>query len=230
MPQTPDVTIMFTDVVGSTAILDRLGDEHGATLLRRHLSALRTVALRHRGTVIKSLGDGLMLTFADAHAATACAAAMQREVQRHRLADAHARDLQIRVGIHRGSVMREGDDCFGKNVVIASRLCDACPAGEVLISADVRALLRADVAPSRDLGTVLLRGIDRPIEAARLHWQLTADETISVGTATRLGHFPLTHLRTDQLAAILLPTCDSGSATALTAAVTARLSDAVRAS
>lgn len=227
MPQTPDVTIVFTDVVGSTELLDRLGDEQGAAVLRRHLNALRALAADHRGTVVKSLGDGLMLTFPDARSATACAAAMQREVQRQRSAEPNARTLQMRIGMHRGPVMRDGDDCFGTNVVIASRLCDRCPAGEVLISAEVRADVSAELAPSRELAAVTLRGISRPVQAARLHWQVTADDTVP---AMRAGRFPVTRLRAGQLAAILPPTCDNGSATALTAAVTERLSAAVRAS
>lgn len=196
MPHTPDATLMFTDVVGSTELLDRLGDERGGALLRHHLDILRGAAARHRGQVIKSLGDGLMLTFPNAQSAAACAAAMQRDVLSHRVDAADAGGLQMRIGIHHGPVVRDGDDYFGRHVVIASRLCDSCPAGEVLISAEVRELLCPETAPCRDAGALNLRGITQPVQTAELHWQVTAesDGTDARG-AYRVGRFPLTRIR-----------------------------------
>jgi len=83
MTSTTRVTIMFTDIVGSTALLERLGDQAGTELLRSHFAILRRAIAAHGGREVKALGDGHMVVFTDPASATACAAAMQRGVVRH---------------------------------------------------------------------------------------------------------------------------------------------------
>lgn len=179
MPQTQNMTIMFTDVVGSTELLDRLGDELAGSLLRRHFGMLRAAAIRHGGREVKSLGDGLMLVFDDPRAAATCAAAMQRDVLRHRTGEVEGRGLRMRIGVHRGSVQRDANDYFGKNVVIAKRLCDICTAGQVLVSDAVRAVLCAETTPYADCGMLALRGITEPVCIAELQWQEATAESDS---------------------------------------------------
>lgn len=122
------VAVLFTDVVGSTELLDRLGDEAANQLRRRHFALLRSTIGDHEGREVKSLGDGLMVVFGSARAAVACALAMQRAV-------AACQDpLVLRIGIAAGEVLREDDDYFGRPVIVARRLCDAGRGGEVLVS------------------------------------------------------------------------------------------------
>ena len=73
-------TILFTDLVGSTRMLDRLGDQAGDELLRRHFGILRQAVAAHHGREVKNLGDGLMVTFDDPASGAACAASMQRAI------------------------------------------------------------------------------------------------------------------------------------------------------
>ena len=115
-PSSEVLTVLFTDVVGSTELLTRLGDDRADALRRSHFATLRAAIAEHRGREVKSLGDGLMVAFASARDAVACAAAMQRAVSEE--PDA----LGLRIGIDAGEPIYEDDDLFGTPVVIATPL------------------------------------------------------------------------------------------------------------
>src|SRR5919202_1061411 len=90
------VTILFTDLVGSTALFDRRGDEAAEAVLRAHLADLRRLVDEHGGREVKSTGDGLMVAFASAVAAVRCAIAMQRATT------GDPSGLAVRIGIDAG--------------------------------------------------------------------------------------------------------------------------------
>ncbi len=118
------LTVLFTDAVASTQALARLGDERFGVVQRAHLELLRTAVAAHEGREVKSLGDGLMVTFGGAADALACAVAMQQAVE----ASARRGDdgLPLRVGVALGDVDVAGDgDCHGTAVVEAARVCAA---------------------------------------------------------------------------------------------------------
>lgn len=115
------VTVMFTDVVGSTATRARVGEDAAEALRVMHDEVLTEAIGSNGGQVVKHLGDGLMATFASAAGAVAAAVVMQQELDlRNRRSEGER--LQIRVGISIGDVTFEGDDCFGLPVVEAQRL------------------------------------------------------------------------------------------------------------
>jgi len=156
-------TFLFTDVVGSTALLDRLGEHVAHAFRRRHFALLRGVIQEHAGTEVKSLGDGLMVAFTDARAAVACAVAMQRAV-------AMSRDpMTLRIGIDLGEAVREQDDFFGRPVIVARRLCDAAQGGQVVVSEAVRRLAGPPSAHAfAPLGALALKGLSDPVSATAL--------------------------------------------------------------
>jgi len=167
--QEPEVlTVLFTDLVGSTALLSKLGDDAADHVRRSHFTLLRGVIGEHRGREVKSLGDGLMVAFASARDAVACAAAMQRAVGEQ------ADRLELRVGIDAGEPIHEGADLFGTPVVVARRLCDAAEGGQVLVSDVVRLLAgrRLDLA-LESIGPVPLKGLDEPVVAHAVRWRAT---------------------------------------------------------
>ena len=124
MDQESDVlTVLFTDLVGSTSLLSALGDDAADELRRAHFSVLREAIASHRGREIKNLGDGLMVSFSSAREAVACGAAMQAAVS------SRPDRLELRVGIDAGEPINENGDLFGTPVVVARRLCDAATAG-----------------------------------------------------------------------------------------------------
>ena len=171
MTSTARVTIMFTDIVGSTALLERLGDQAGTQLLRRHFGILRRAVAAHGGREVKSLGDGLMVVFSDPAAATACAAAMQRGIVRHNL-NGSSTALGLRVGLHSGEALLESGDYYGIPVVIAKRLCDLCTAGQVMVSEAVNGVFDGDRFD--EIGPLNLKGISSPVRAASMRWTESA--------------------------------------------------------
>jgi class 3 adenylate cyclase/DNA-binding CsgD family transcriptional regulator/tetratricopeptide (TPR) repeat protein len=159
------ITFLFTDLVGSTELLERLGDDDAETLRRTHFRILREAVTAAGGQEVKNLGDGLMVAFESAVAAVDCAVAIQRAVQRHNRGHP-ARRLEVRVGLHVGEPIRDEDDYFGHTVVVAKRLCDAAAGGQILASDLVRGLVgsrsRFHFEP---VGPLALKGLAEPLAA-----------------------------------------------------------------
>lgn len=166
-----DVTVLFTDIVGSTELLDRHGDDAAHELRRRHFELLRDAVRDHGGREVKSLGDGLMVVFDGPEIAGDAALAMQRAV-------AVGDDgLELRVGIAVGETVREDDDYFGRPVIIARRLCDAAGAGEILVSGTVRDFAPDSPVACDRLDPILLKGLSEPIAPTRLRLRELAVES-----------------------------------------------------
>jgi adenylate cyclase len=126
------VTVMFSDIEGSTELNHRLGDRGWVQLLARHDRILTRAIERHGGQVVKTQGDGFMVAFAEAGEAVAAACDIQRalaEVGRGKLAG-----VQVRIGAHRGSAVHRDGDLFGRNVAYAARVAAEADGGEVLVS------------------------------------------------------------------------------------------------
>ena len=158
------VTLLFTDVVNSTELLARLGDDRADAVRRSHFVALREAIAEHNGREVKTMGDGFMVVFASAVDALGCAVAIQQA--------ASSREVEVRVGLHVGEPTRDGDDYFGTPVVVASRLCDAAAGGQILTSDLVRALVgtRGDFG-FHDAGYLALKGLTEPVAAWEVAWQ-----------------------------------------------------------
>jgi DNA-binding SARP family transcriptional activator/class 3 adenylate cyclase len=167
---TGTVTLLFTDQVGSTETLQRLGDEEGERLRRAHFGLLREAAAMHGGEEVKNLGDGLMVAFVSAVDAVVCAITMQQAVDRAAASGELA--FAVRIGLNVGEPIRDEGDYFGTPVVIAKRLCDAGAPGQILASALVRALIgtRGGFA-YRALGAVALKGVADPVPACEVIWE-----------------------------------------------------------
>jgi tetratricopeptide (TPR) repeat protein len=165
------VTVLFTDVVNSTELLTRLGDDRAEAVRRAHFATLRDAIEQHHGREVKTMGDGFMVVFASAVDALACAVAIQQS--------ASNRDVEMRVGLHVGEPMRDGDDYFGTPVVVASRLCDAAGAGQILTSDLVHALVgtRGEFT-FVDAGYLPLKGLSEPVATWEVAWQPIGGDTL----------------------------------------------------
>lgn len=162
-------TVLFTDIVGSTELIDHVGEKAAHEIRQRHFSLLGEVAEKSGGRVVKNLGDGLMVIFAKSAKAIACASEMQRRVA------SDDDQLELRVGLHAGELLRDGNDFFGSTVIIARRLCDSAEAGQTILSSETRAL--AEVTGNETfvpLGALELKGLSTPVEAESLIWSQPA--------------------------------------------------------
>jgi class 3 adenylate cyclase len=165
VPQAGLVTIVCTDLVGSTRMSDRLGDQQWRSLLAEHNAIVREQLARHSGHEVKTAGDGFLCTFTSSRRAVAFAVDLQDELAAWRASHGDT-PLELRIGIHAGEVERDGGDIVGRNVALACRLCDAAAPGEVLVSAVVADL--ADSSSDLSFGdgrTLSLAGLDRPVVA-----------------------------------------------------------------
>jgi class 3 adenylate cyclase len=152
------VTLLFTDVVGSTALAARLGDTRWRELLSRHFESARAALERYRGREVDTTGDGLLATFAAPAPALHCAAAIQGA--------ARAEGLQIRAGVHVGEVETVGRGVRGVAVHEAARIMGQAAGDEILVSETTRLFAGSDL-PFEDRGVHTLKGLDG-------EWRLSA--------------------------------------------------------
>jgi class 3 adenylate cyclase len=131
--QAEPVTLLFSDIEGSTELNERLGDDRWLAVLEDHNTIVRRALAAHGGSEVKSQGDGFMLAFREPADALACAVAMQRSFAR-RNADRSAVAISVRMGLHAGPAIRRGSDFFGRNVVVAARIAAHAQGGEILVS------------------------------------------------------------------------------------------------
>jgi class 3 adenylate cyclase len=164
------VTILFTDLVESTALLQSLGDEAADSLRRTHFQLLRAAVSAHGGEEVKSMGDGIMVAFPSSIAAISCAETIQRAVDRHNRQQGGAA-LAVRVGLHVGEPIHDESDYFGTAVVVAQRLCAAAAGGQILASDLVRGMVGGRGGFTfESVGPKTLKGIAEPVSAHAVAW------------------------------------------------------------
>lgn len=162
-------TILFTDIVESTSLTQKIGDEAAMELVDLHDSIVRGALKDLGGHEVKHLGDGIMASFLSAAAAVKCAARVQRELAKHSRSNVD-RLLQVRVGIAAGEPVERHNDLFGVTVQLASRLCAHAAADQVLVSNVVAELCAGKALAFEDLGDVTLKGFDHPVRAHAVSW------------------------------------------------------------
>lgn len=131
------VVVLFTDIEGSTALNERIGDRAWVKLIARHDEMVQRLVAQHSGHVVKSQGDGFMIAFAQPDQAVRCALAIQHALQSRRGRKSQ-QPIRVRIGVHMGRSVRRGDDLFGRNVAMAARVAAAAEGGQILISGPVR--------------------------------------------------------------------------------------------
>jgi class 3 adenylate cyclase/CheY-like chemotaxis protein len=180
MRQTKTVTVMFTDIVGSTELLPALGPEAAEGLRRRHFADMRGALAVHRGQEIKTLGDGFMAAFDSATDALSCAVTMQRATRWPGGRGA----LQIRIGVSAGEATLDEGDYFGVPVIEASRLCGAARADQILATEIVRMLAGASgIHRLEPLAPMALKGLPEPVSVCEVGWDAEEAPALRVAIA-----------------------------------------------
>jgi DNA-binding NarL/FixJ family response regulator/class 3 adenylate cyclase len=145
------LTVLFADIVGSTALAAELGDRRWQKVMDRHNALVRTEVGRHDGRKIGSAGDGFLAVFDTPADAIACADAIVKQ--------AHGSGTPMRAGLHTGECEDRGDELHGIAVHIASRVQDMAGVGEILVSATVKDLVAGSGIRFADRGSHKLRGV-----------------------------------------------------------------------
>lgn len=162
------VTILFTDIEGSTALTQRLGDVKAREVFREHERITREALANHGGSEVKTMGDGFMASFGSASRALECAIEMQRALAAH---NAYSETpVNVRIGLNAGEPIAEGEDLFGTAVITAARIAAQAKGGEVLASNVVRELVAGRGFMFADRGEQVLRGFEDPVRIYEVRW------------------------------------------------------------
>jgi len=165
------VTILFTDIEGSTAMTQRLGDAKAREVLREHERIVRECLREHGGSEVKTMGDGFMASFGSATKALECAVAVQRAFAGR----TEGEPLSVRIGLNAGEPIAEDDpdgrgDLFGTAVIRAARIAALAQGGEILAANVVRELAEGKGFMFGDRDEVALRGFDDPVRLFEVRW------------------------------------------------------------
>ncbi|MCI0637082.1 MAG: LuxR family transcriptional regulator [Actinobacteria bacterium] len=159
-------TFVFTDIVGSTTLLEAIGDDAWSDLRRWHDEMLRGCVGRHSGEEVDHTGDGFFVAFDDAASAVACAREIQRQLAEHRRS--HGFAPLVRIGLHAAEATQQGPSYSGKGVHTAARIGALAGGGEIIASASsIDGLDGLEVTERR---MVDLKGIAEPVEVVSVGW------------------------------------------------------------
>ncbi len=162
--------VLFTDIVGSSALSSRYGDEKAHEVRRAHDRIVREALSTYRGKEVKHTGDGIMAAFAMASHSLDCSITIQRGVAAYN--EEHSElPFAIYIGLNAGEPIAENEDLFGTSVDLAARICDFADPGQILASDVVRQLVAGKHFLFADHGTSELRGMEDPIKLWEVRWQ-----------------------------------------------------------
>jgi class 3 adenylate cyclase/alpha-beta hydrolase superfamily lysophospholipase len=186
-------TVLVTDVVGHTEMMQRLGDQRGRDVLREHERITRDVLRAHGGTEVKTMGDGFMASFGSVTRAVECAVALQRAFEeRNASLSAHPElvegeaarptrasgragpgrePLSVRIGLNAGEPIEEEGDLFGSTVILAARIAARADGGEILASDVVRGLCSGKGFLFADRGEFVAKGFEEPVRLFEVSWR-----------------------------------------------------------
>ena len=165
-------TVVFADLVGSTGIFERLGDETAGRFVTQLTTALSKTFEQHNGRVVKLLGDGIFTVFqTEKDAVASCIAIQNRLKEQPVYPGGTGNPVQMQMGVESGEVVEIEGDCYGDAVNSAARLADLAGAEQILTTSRVREALPADLqAKLRSLGPMYLRGKQEVTEVFRADW------------------------------------------------------------
>ena len=167
-------TVLFTDVEGSTALTQRLGDAKAREVLREHERIVREGLKSHGGSELKTSGDGFMASFGSATRALDFSIAMQRAFEERN--ESAEEPIRVRVGLNAGEPIAEeaeagGEDLFGTAVILAARIAAKAQGGEILASEAVRQIVAGKRFLFADRGETALRGFEDPVRLYEVSWR-----------------------------------------------------------
>lgn len=182
MPQSIDkLAVLFADISGSTALYESRGDEVARRLIAQCIAVMLREVQIHRGTLIKTIGDEIMCTFASAEDALLAACAMQNAVEKGRFEGGCP--MHIRVGFHYGDVIREEGDVFGDTVNVAARVAAITRASQIMTTqAVVDALTPESREKTRQIMRTEFKGKQEQFDISLVVWEMDDMMSTRIGT------------------------------------------------
>jgi class 3 adenylate cyclase/tetratricopeptide (TPR) repeat protein len=162
-------TLMVTDIVGSTALIERLGEDRAQDLTHAHNAILRACLRAYRGREVQHTGDGMIAAFRSAPSAVRCAIALQEDFAQQNVRSPDV-PIRVRIGLHAGEVRPEESRVFGAAVNATVRICACADAGRILVSDAVRAQLGELPIRLRERGPAHLKGFTQPFQLHEVEW------------------------------------------------------------
>ncbi len=172
-------TVLFTDIVGHTEMMSRLGDERGREVLREHERITRDVLKVHGGTEVKTMGDGFMASFGSVTKAVECAMALQRAIGNWQ--SEIGERIAVRCGLNAGEPIEEEGDLFGATVILASRIAAKAEGGEILVADTVRGLCSGKGFLFSDRGEFVAKGFEEPVRVYEVRWSFDSPSAGATG-------------------------------------------------
>src|SRR4030088_1290031 len=170
------ITVLFTDVEGSTEMRTQRGDEAAGSILRAQSELVRGQIEAHSGREVKALGDGFMVAFVSARKAVSCAIAIQMAVHKHNLANP-GQEVHVRIGLNSAEVSQQDGDLFGAAVNAAARVAGKAKGGEIMVSGVVKQLAgKVASATFIDRGRFRLKGFDDRWQLFEVCWESIPEE------------------------------------------------------
>ena len=160
--------VMFTDIVDSTAMTARLGDQRATEMVRAHDSLVRRALRDKGGREVKHTGDGIMASFDDAASAVECARSIQQAFDAFNLASNEK--LRVRIGLDAGEPIADSNDLFGSAVQKAARLCQCAEPNAIIVSETVSDLLSGRFTVA-EFGETSLKGFVKPEMLYKVEWR-----------------------------------------------------------
>jgi class 3 adenylate cyclase/tetratricopeptide (TPR) repeat protein len=170
------ITVLFTDVQGSTEMRNQRGDEAAGSILRAQGDLVRHQIEAHAGREVKALGDGFMVAFASARKAVACAVAIQKAIHENNHKNPE-REVHVRIGMNSGEVSQQDGDLFGAAVNAASRVAAKAKGDQILVTGVVKQLAgKVSECDFIDRGRFRLKGFDERWQLFEVAWTATSEQ------------------------------------------------------
>jgi class 3 adenylate cyclase len=182
---TKAVTLLFTDIVGSTTYFEEMGDIAGREMIQTHNDLLFPIVAAHGGRVIKTIGDSIMASFSDPGRAVAGAVGMQRALAEHNRGQPQQRRIRVRMGLHTGEAVVDNADLFGDMVNTSARVESKADGEEIIISSFLRDQLPATALPCVLLGSEAIKGKKERLDLYLVNWNGRNEEEIALSWQRR---------------------------------------------
>lgn len=183
---TKAVTLLFTDIVGSTKYFETMGDIEGRYMIETHNKLLFPIITSCEGTIIKTIGDSIMASFNDPVKSVRCAIRMQEELKNHNKGKKPGDRISVRMGLHYGEAVVDDKDLFGDMVNTSARVESRANGGEILISSFLKEKIEGHSIPAIFLGSDFVKGKKGKIDFYLVNWDNKPEDEIKASWKARI--------------------------------------------